>query len=102
MAVTTTQEREPFLPEWSLGDRLAKVRAILGLKQTEMAELLNVSDGAVAQWERDISKPRDLVGTIERYSEVSGVSAAWLLGLTVGNPFGEPDLPERELVSIGA
>jgi len=72
---------EPIIPEWSLGERMAKARRDAGYDQRRMAEAVGVSASAIAQWETDRSRPRDLLDLVNRWSEVTGVSRAWLLGV---------------------
>lgn len=71
-------------PVWSLGDRLAKARERAGLNQRGMAEKLGVSSAAVAKWEADRGEPRHFLETMERWSEITGVSVAWLVGSRPG------------------
>lgn len=79
--------------EWTLGERIRKVRRVLGLEQDEFGQLFGVSAKAVSTWEGDHNKPRDLMAfaaEIERLGREQGkrVTAAWLL---MGSGLG--DLP---------
>lgn len=82
---------EVYEPEWSLGDRIAKVRKdVLGLEQEELAEKLGVTGGAVSNWESDTRRPRDLLGVAQQLEELSAetgrrVEAQWVLGLRTGS-----------------
>lgn len=103
---------EVTIPEWTLGDRLAKARAVAGLNQKEWGERLNVSASTVAAWETDRNRPRDLAETAQAIEELTGIDPAWLLGFRtgrlsplVGLPGAlQPELPfrpaERQLVAV--
>lgn len=74
------QPPEFNIPEWTLGDRLAKSREERGLEQEHMARLFGVSKSAVSAWERDESQPRRLLDVITRWAAETRVPRAWLLG----------------------
>lgn len=42
----------------SFGTRLKEKRESLGITQTQLAEMLNVSKGAIGNWETDVNSPR--------------------------------------------
>lgn len=65
-----------MIPMWTVGDRLVKARKHAGLKQTEIANLLGVSHGAVSAWETD-STPIKL-GMLRAWAQVCQVSFHWL------------------------
>lgn len=68
-------------PEWTLGDRLRKVRRSRRLSQVEFARLLNESEKSIANWESDLSRPRDVVALAKKVQATYGVPADWLLGV---------------------
>ena len=73
------------VPEWTLGDRLKKARVLAGIEQREMARQLGVTSGAISNWEKDISRPRqDLLQVLRRWSEITNVSYGWLVGEVSG------------------
>ena len=76
------------VPEWTLGDRLRKARRLTGMTQTAFAAAIGQDSKAYSQWEADNNRPRHLVEVCQRVEEVTGVSAAWLLGLPVA-PSGD-------------
>lgn len=83
MALTDTVA---FVPEWTLGERLAKARKDgAGLNQEQMAERLNVSASTLAAWESDRNRPRDLAGIAQQWGEITGADPAWLLGFRTGS-----------------
>lgn len=45
------------IPEWTLGDRLAKARRMVGLTQQQMADEFLVSRQSVVSWENDQHRP---------------------------------------------
>lgn len=51
------------------------------LDQREMAKLAGLPPSSWAAWESGVSAPRDLFGTIQKIVDLTGVHAAWLLGL---------------------
>lgn len=70
------------IPEWTFGDRLRKAREHAGLDQAAMAATLEVSSGSISNWETGRGLPRGgEVRLAQRWEEVTGVSAAWLLGV---------------------
>lgn len=82
MAMTDTQ----FVPEWTLGDRLAKARKDgAGLNQEQMAQRLDVKPSTLAAWEADRSRPRDLAGIAQQWAEITGADPAWILGFRTGS-----------------
>jgi transcriptional regulator with XRE-family HTH domain len=74
-----TQELVP--PEWTLGDRLRKVRRSRRLSQVEFARLLDESEKSIANWESDVSRPQDVVALAKKVQSVYGVPSDWLLGV---------------------
>lgn len=80
------------IPEWTLGERMAKARKEAGMTQDDIAEKLGCSSGAVAQWERELSQPRKFMATMRKWATVTGVSEAWLLGLPFGGGGGQDRL----------
>ena len=79
----TTVQQEHVVPEWTLGDRLRKVRRMGGLSQTEFAVELGTNQKTYASWEADNSAPRhqQLIAIAKRIELISGISASWVLGV---------------------
>ncbi len=104
---------EATIPEWTLGDRLAKARSVAGLTQAQMGDALHVSASTIAAWETDRSRPRDLADIATRIEDLTGIDPAWLLGFRTGSfsplvglpPTLTPELPfppaHRQLVAVG-
>ena len=66
--------------------RFVQARKKLGITQTDLAERMDVSQGAVSAWERGERDPgSDMVA---KMAEVLGVSADWLLGAS--EDMGQP------------
>lgn len=63
--------------ETTLGSQIARFRKEKGLKQDQLAELLNVTPQAVSKWENDLSCPDVL--TLPRLAEILGVTTDELL-----------------------
>jgi transcriptional regulator with XRE-family HTH domain len=81
MTMPAADRREPFIPVWSLPDRLRKVRRELGLDQRSFAEKIGVSKDTYTSWETGRNSPKNLVAVARRVEQVSGVPAAWVLGV---------------------
>lgn len=67
------------VPEFHLGDRLRKARVLADLDQRDMAEAFGVSNGTISNWEAGTVQPRNLLKMVDRWSSLTGVSAAWIL-----------------------
>lgn len=62
----------------SLGERIKAARDNKGLKQSELADLIDVkSSGVISNWEKDINKPD--ADKIIKLCEVLDISASYLL-----------------------
>lgn len=67
----------PTIPQWTLGDRLAKARDVAGLSTYAIAELLGVSRNTVTNWETGSTNPKRYA--VEAWARATGVDVAWLL-----------------------
>lgn len=65
--------------QWTFGDRIRKVRRTAGMSSRDFAAALGVTNSGLAQWETDRSLPRDIKGAAAKVSELTGVSAHWLV-----------------------
>lgn len=65
--------------KWTFGDRIRKVRRTAGMSSRDFAAALGVTNSGLAQWETDRSLPRDIKGAAAKVSELTGVSADWLV-----------------------
>lgn len=72
----------PVIPEWTLGDRLRKIRRVTGMSQAAFAEHLGENQKTYAAWELDTSAPRNVVAVAKKIELISGVPAPWILGLS--------------------
>lgn len=59
----------------------------------DFAEALGVSTSALGQYETDRATPRDIVDLAKRVEDLTGIPAAWLLGL-------DPVEPPTQLIPI--
>lgn len=81
MALTQRHDDNvPRIPQWTLGERLAKARKDARLEQEHMARIFNVSTSAISNWEKDISQPRKMLAVIATWAAETGVPQGWLLG----------------------
>jgi transcriptional regulator with XRE-family HTH domain len=87
MAVSVTEIRQ-HEPKWSFGDRLRKARKDAHISQKRMAELFDMSYGAISQWENVVSRPEKFQAAVRMWAETTNVSEAWLLGYT--DPVNDP------------
>ncbi|WP_336627336.1 MULTISPECIES: helix-turn-helix domain-containing protein [unclassified Microbacterium] len=69
------------IPGWSFGDRLRKARVMRGLDQRALARILDVSPGAIGQWETDLTRPRNIAEIARKVQEACRVPAWWLLDI---------------------
>jgi transcriptional regulator with XRE-family HTH domain len=69
-------------PTWTFGDRLRKARRSRRLSQREFARLLGESEKSIANWESDVSRPRDVVALAKKVQATYGVPAEWVLGVS--------------------
>ena len=84
------------VPEWTLGDRLRKARRLTGMTQAQFAAAIGEEAKAYSQWEADNNRPRHMVEVCQAVEQLTGVSAAWLLGLVVPAPGGSGGALERD------
>lgn len=90
----TATLRAPRQPEFTLADRLRKIRHdVLRMRQTEFAESLGVTRSAYAAWEAGRTQPRDVVSIARQIEAEYGVAASWTLG---SGPSGDPDPGESQ------
>lgn len=71
-----------WTPEWTLGDRLRKIRRRFGISQTEFAEMIGQNPKSYSSWESDQAKPRQLVEVALKISVATGVPTPWVLGIS--------------------
>lgn len=72
---------DTWTPEWTLGDRLRKIRRHLGVSQIEFAVTIEQNPKSYSSWESDQAQPRQLVAVAKRIEVATGVPAVWLLGI---------------------
>ena len=63
-----------------IGKKLKELRTTKGLKQTEIADKLNVSVSTVQKWEQDISDPN--TEKVIELVDLLGTTVDYMLGLT--------------------
>lgn len=84
MALTETAATG-VIPEWSLGERLAKARHHAGLSQEAMADQMHVSASAIAAWETNRNSPRGFMAVMQQWADITGVDLGWILGFRTGS-----------------
>ena len=76
MGASNTEEGEPTM-EMTIGNRIAMLRRQRGLKQDELAQMLNVSPQAVSKWENDQSCPD--ISLLPQLAAILGITVDELL-----------------------
>ncbi|EOM74367.1 XRE family transcriptional regulator [Rhodococcus rhodnii] len=69
-------EGSGIIPEWDVADRMRKAMRVAGLPTGVMADRLGVSRESVGRWINGRVNPS--LDTLNRWSEVTGVSYAWI------------------------
>lgn len=98
-AATAGGSSQPRVPTWTFGDRLRKIRRdVLALDQHELARELGITKAAYAAWESSRNEPRSILAVARQIELISGVPAAWILGVdqpTPVDPVGGPGAASR-------
>ena len=76
--------------DWTFGDRLRKIRKVVGVSQADFAAELSQGRQSVAAWELGTNEPRNPVAVAKRIELAYGVPASWTLGLSHQGPNGGP------------
>lgn len=96
----TTQTHGHYSPQWTLGDRLRRIRRDAGLTQGKFAELLQVGEKRYAAWEADTNVPggAQLMAVARRVAIAYGRDASdFVLGMEpVATPDPDPTPPAGE------
>ncbi len=74
------------IPQWTLGDRLRRIRRDVRLSQHDFAARIGVGPKAYAAWEADKNRPGDVVAVAQRVQLAFGVPAHWTLGIDGSEP----------------
>lgn len=74
------------LPEWTLADRLRKIRRDRHLTQEQMAQALGIKAVTWAAWESGRNRPEDVVQLANAIERELGIPAAWTLGILANAP----------------
>lgn len=87
-ATTMALKPTTTVPEWTLADRLRKVRLLTGLNQKGMASSLGLSAPTYSAYESGRNQPRanQLMSMIKRIELMTGVPATWMLGIYEETP----------------
>ncbi|KLO54118.1 helix-turn-helix domain-containing protein [Mycolicibacterium senegalense] len=73
----TTDPASEFVPEWTDGDKLRKVRRHLGLSQEEFADRIQVKPSTYMAWESDRNRIKDLKTIARRIKVLTGTPLWW-------------------------
>ena len=96
------QTDERYVPTWTLGDKLRRIRRDVHMSQSEFAAVLGVGDKRYGAWESDTNAPPAtvLLNVAKRIELRFGRDAGlWLLGMDAEPaPQPDPDPPGREEV----
>lgn len=66
-----------FVPEWTDGEKLRKIRRHLGLNQEEFAARLQVKAATYAAWETDRNRVKDMRTVARRIKAMAGTPLWW-------------------------
>ncbi len=90
------------VPEWTLGERLRKIRRQIGAGQAEFAAQLGENPKTYAAWELDTSRPRNPDAVARRIEMLTGYPASWVLGTDgrVGDGEAAPSPAVAELLGV--
>jgi transcriptional regulator with XRE-family HTH domain len=78
------------IPVWTFGDRMRKARRRSGMTTGEFAQALGITQSALGQYETDRSVPRNIVRMAQKVEALTGIPAAWMLGLDPVEPVTHP------------
>lgn len=82
------------IPEWTLADRLRKIRRDRHMTQEDFAQELGVKAVTLGGWEAGHSKPKDVTDVAHQIERRFGVPAAWTLGaMTTANDRRRQETP---------
>lgn len=62
----------------NIGDNIKRIRELRGLKQSELAEILNISDKTVSSWEINRTEPK--MGMIEKICQALNCKKTDIIG----------------------
>ena len=82
----------------TFGQRFARLRKNLGLKQDDIAEKVNISAQAVSKWENDLSAPD--ISTLPILADILNVSLDELLGREVEQTKIIPETERKDINSM--
>jgi transcriptional regulator with XRE-family HTH domain len=86
----STHPSSDFVPEWTDGDKLRKVRRHLGLTQDEFAARLGVNAATYTAWENDRNRIKNLKAVARRVKQMTGTPLWWWFDTEPPNPPGAP------------
>lgn len=92
------------MPEWTVADKLRRVRRDSGLNQAEFAERLGLKAQRYSAWESGRNQPpvNEFLALARRLELAFGVAAEWVLGLDVATNPNRPDGGPNALLSGGS
>jgi transcriptional regulator with XRE-family HTH domain len=82
----------------TFGQRFARLRKNLGLKQEDIASKVNISAQAVSKWENDLSAPD--ISTLPLLADILNVSLDELLGREVEQTKIIPETERKDINSM--
>ena len=90
-AMNSSNHGDALLPQWTLADRLRKIRRDRHLTQHEIAEQLGYKDVTWSAWESGHNRPQDVLDVAVKIERRYGVPAAWTLGILGSAERRQPD-----------
>ena len=77
LIIDSTKKKEVCVMDMTIGKRIASLRKENGLKQDDLAEMLNVSAQAVSKWENDQTCPD--ISLLPQLAKILGITVDELL-----------------------
>lgn len=74
------------IPQWTLAERLRKVRRERGLSQEVFAARIGVKPGTYSAWETGRNVPDRIDELAEKLEGATGITRLWFLGWSDGAP----------------
>lgn len=78
--------QNPWVPQWTLADRLRKIRRDSHMPQEDFAQVLGIKPTTYAAWEAGRNQPERVLELAQVIEDTFDVPAAWTLGLMDRTP----------------
>ncbi len=79
MAMSAEDIPSARIPQWTVGDRMAKARDTAGKTQAEMGAHFDVKAETISTWETMTRQPKEFLEKLKKWAEITNVSYTWLV-----------------------